>query len=337
MKKPWIPMELLKESSIFITGASGLIGSVMAEYLLKINESCRLGLHLLLLVRNKNKLPLEILREEEKGTIEIIEGDVCKIPEIKGAIDYIVHGASITESRMMVEKPVEVIRTNLEGTLNCLELARKKNIKSMIYLSTMEVYGFTEEEMLLTEEKVQYLNPLVLRSSYPESKRMAENLCVSYAKEYGVPARIIRLAQTFGHGVKENDTRVFAEFARCAKKGQDICLKTDGMSKRMYLDTGDAARAVLTVLLKGKAGEAYNAGNKETYCSVREMAEMVASKIADGRISVQFASDENSRKQFSPPHRLLLDVSRLEALGWEATAGLKEMYLEMMEDWKGKK
>lgn len=325
---------LLRDANVLITGATGLIGSVLAEYLLEISRERQIKITLVLLVRNPAGLSGKLLREAEKGNVKVISGDVRCLPEIEGEIDYIVHGAGITESRKMVEKPVEVIRTNLDGTVGMLELARKKKVKGMVYLSSMEVYGFTEREELLTEDKVQYLNPLELRSSYPESKRMSENLCVAYADEYHVPVKIIRLAQTFGYGVKPEDTRVFAEFARCARDSRNIRLMTDGKSRRMYLDTKDASSAILTVLLKGAAGEAYNAANKDTYCSIREMAEIVASEIAGGRIRVEIDRQEGGGKKYPPTHRLMLDVSKLEALGWKPETGLRQMYVEMLREWE---
>ena len=117
-----------------------------------------------------------------------------------------------------------------------------------------------------------------VRSSYPESKRLCESLCSAYASEYGVPAKVVRLTQTFGVGVSYNDGRVFAEFARCAIEGRDIVLKTKGQTKRNYIDIDDAVNAIFTVLLKGVAGEAYNVANEDTYCSIYEMANMVAEK-----------------------------------------------------------
>mgnify|MGYP003371507589 FL=1 len=325
--------EELQDIKILITGGTGLIGSVLAERLLDMNEYFNAQNEIILLVRNKEKLSQRLLKASEEKKLTIIIGDVCEFPPVSGDLDYIIHAASITVSRMMVENPVEVIKTNLEGTINCLELGRQKKIKAMIYLSTMEVYGFTQEEMLLKENNIQYLNPLALRSSYPESKRMAENLCISYANEYGVPVKIIRLAQTFGRGVKENDTRVFAEFARCARENKDIHLATDGKSKRMYLETEDAVRAVLAVLLKGNVGEAYNAANKETYCSIKEMAEFVSKEISGDKIKIEIDKNKLEEGKFPPLHKLKLDVSKIEAMGWKPLYDLKAMYIRMMDEW----
>lgn len=335
IKESGLSIDDFNKSSVLITGATGLIGSILTKNLLALNDIYGLHMKLNLLVRNSAKLDLNVMKNSE--VVRIITGDITNLPVINEKIDYIIHGASITASKMMVENPVEVIQTNLIGTINMLELAKKCKVKSMIYLSTMEAYGFTTREEVLTEDNVQYLNPLALRSSYPESKRMSENLCVAYANEYSVPVKIIRLAQTFGRGVKSDDTRVFAEFARCAREKKDIILLTDGASKRMYLDTIDASTAIITVLLMGENSVAYNAANKDTYCSIQDMAHMVAKEIAGGDIEVKFANNDEEGKQFSPPHKLFLEVSKIEKLGWKPMAGLKEMYMKMMEEWKSYK
>lgn len=327
-----IPFDDLKNSKILITGASGLIGSVLAENLMELENELQLGIKLFIFVRNKNKINNSLKKYIKSGKFYPLIGDVTDRIGIDEKIDYIIHAASITVSKTMVENPVEVIMTNVAGTKNILDFAKKINAKSVVYLSSMEAYGFTTKDVLLDEDNVQYLNPLALRSSYPESKRMAENLCVAYSSEYGVPVKIIRLAQTFGKGVNEDDTRVFAEFARCAKSGNDIVLKTDGSSKRMYLDVFDAASAIVTVMLKGENGAAYNAANKDTYCSIAEMAKMVADEIAGGKIKVCFQYNSNN-SCFPPAHKFFLDTSKIESLGWRADIGLMMMYEGMIENW----
>ena len=171
-----------------------------------------------------------------------------------------------------------------------------------------------------------------VRSCYPEVKRLCENMCAGYVSQYGVPAKIIRLTQTFGEGVKYDDKRVFAEFARCAVEGRDIVLKTKGETRRNYLYTDDAAEAILTVLDKGVAGEAYNAANEDTYCSIREMAELVAGKCSGGKIKVRIEETDSTKLGYAPTLHMNLDTGKLQALGWHPTIGLEEMYNRLIAD-----
>lgn len=323
----------LAQKKFLVTGATGLIGKVFATKVLKLSVTEHLFIKVYLLVRNKTKLSAYLLDQERLGNVSIIESDICDFIDNFPAVDYIVHCASITDSKMMVDHPIELIKTNVCGTLNMLENAKNVGVKSFIYLSSMEAYGFSQEEILLNEEKMQYLNPLEIRSCYPESKRMCENICISYAAEYGVPTRILRLAQTFGAGVARDDKRVFAEFARCVLQKKNIKLLTAGTSCRMYLDVEDAVIAILSVLLNGENGIAYNVANQKTYCSIMQMASLVAEEIGKGKIKVEKVMNENT-EFFSPTHKFYLDTSRIEMLGWKPYTDLAGMYNNMIADWE---
>ena len=212
-----------------------------------------------------------------------------------------------------------------------LELAKRKNVSGIVYLSSMEVYGAPETDEKIRENHATNLQTTEVRTSYPESKRMCESLCVAYASEYQVPAKIVRLTQTFGPGVNYNDGRVFAEFARCAIEKRNIVLHTKGETKRNYLYTLDAVMAILTVLVKGASGEAYNAANENTYCSIYEMAKLVAKEIANGEIKVEIKEEDTAKFGYAPPLKMNLDTTKLRALGWNATTNLVEMFTHLIQ------
>lgn len=325
----YIPWDKLQGQNILITGGTGLIGSTVIKALCYANIAKNLQVKIFALVRNLEKAERMLGLENE--VLHFIQGSVETLPEIDVPMDYIVHGASPTASLFFVQHPVETIQIAVQGTANLLELAKDKAVKSFIYLSSMEVYGAPQADTLIPETQGCTLDSMVVRSCYPIAKRLCENLCASYAQEYRMPAKVIRLAQTFGPGVLKDDKRVFAEFARDAMEGKDIILQTSGSSKREYLYTADAATAILTVLLKGQNGEAYNAGNPETYCSIVDMAQLVAEQVALGNIKVCFVGTENhDTSKYSPSHHLHLDVSNLEKLGWKPTKPMKEMYLRLI-------
>lgn len=326
----FIDWNSLENSNILITGATGLIGRCLISGILEYNERNAAGIHIIALVRDEKKASDIWGEAVDKGEIELLKGDVLEPVKYDGKVDYVIHGASETSSRAFVEKPVETIRTAIHGTENLLELAREKQVKGMIYMSSMEVYGTPPDEEPLTEDRMGYLNPLALRSSYSESKQMVENLCVAYSSEYDVPVKIIRLTQTFGPGVKGNDGRVFAQFARAAVSGEDIVLQTKGETKRMYLYTVDAATAILTILTKGEPGQAYNAANVSSYCSIKEMAELVADNFGEGKCKVVINIPDTPNTSYNPVMCVNMDVTRLEKLGWHATADLTEMYRRML-------
>ena len=326
----FIDWHKLDNKTVFVTGATGLIGYTFVSALLYRNLIYNSNIKVIALVRNITKAREKFAEQlKQNANIEFVVGDVENVPAINEDIDYIVHGANPTASSYFVEKPVETINMAVFGTMNILQLAKEKNVEGMVYLSSMEVYGAPHTDNLIPETQGTTVDTMSVRSCYPEAKRLCEALCASYADEYKVPAKVIRLAQTFGPGVPENDNRVFAEFIRCAKNKQDIVLQTAGTSKRCYLYTADAATAVLAILLNGEVGEAYNAANKETYCSILEMAELVAHEIANDEIKVVIKENIDINRGFSPTHKLNLETIKLKNLNWEATFNLLDMYKRM--------
>lgn len=226
----------IKNSTILVTGGTGLIGSTLINSLVYADIKKNYDIKILALVRNVKKAE-KIFSEQLKAeqNLEFVQGSIEEIPEIKENIDYIIHCASPTASSFFIEYPVETIKTAVQGTINVLELAKEKKIKGMVYLSSMELYGKIEKDEFVSESELGYIDPLNIRSCYPESKRMCENLCACYAAEYEVPVYQVRLAQTFGPGISYEDKRVFAMMARKAIEGKDIILQTKGTSKHPFL------------------------------------------------------------------------------------------------------
>lgn len=316
-------------SKILVTGATGLIGQCLVKKLIADGNS------VIAIVRNKEK-SIEILGNENEN-LQYIVGDVTTFKPQKYNIDYIIHGASQTASKAFVDEPVETIMTALKGTQNMLEVAKLSNIKGFVYLSSMEVYGYPTTDEKINESHNTNIDPMIVRSCYPESKRMCESLCTSYCSEYGVPATVLRLTQTFGPGVKYDDARVFAEFARCVIENRNIVLKTKGETKRSYLFIEDAVAAILSVMYNGISGEAYNAANESTYCSIFEMANMVAKRFGESNIKVVIEQNENDNNGYAPTLHMNLDTSKLRKLGWEPQVDLETMFRLMIDDMKKNK
>ena len=313
--------EELKNSKVLVTGATGLIGQALVRKLLDS------GSEVIAIVRSMEKA-INIFGAN--APVTFLVNDVTALEVKKYDIDYLVHAASNTSSKAFINDPVGVINTAIEGTRRTLEIARLSGLKGYVYLSSMEVYGTPTTDEKIDELHSTNLDTMKPRSAYPESMRMCENLCVSYVSQYGVPAKVVRLTQTFGPGVQYNDGRVFAEFARCAIEGRDIVLHTKGQTKRNYLYTEDAMEAILTVLIKGAVGEAYNAANEETYCSIYEMAELVASECACGKIKVVIDEKDTSSFGYAPTLHMNLDTQKLRELGWKPSLNIVDMYSEMI-------
>ena len=326
-----IPWQEMQNKAIFITGATGLIGSMLIRTLSAANVEHDLNIRIIIHGRTNKKT--EALARENGA--EYIISDIrepISTASLLQTIDYIFHCAAITNSATMVANPVDVITTAVNGTNNTLKLAAERNCKSYVYLSSMEVYGYTELQEV-NESNLGYLDLTNPRSSYPVSKRGCEALCAAYNSQYNVPVKIARPAQTFGAGTPKDDTRVFAQFARSALSGSDIELHTEGNSRGNYCYTADAISGLLTILLKGKNNETYNIAN--TSATIREMAELVAKDICDGKIkTVVNIPKDISKRGYAPAAGHTLNTDKLKTLGWKPKYELDDMYKRMLDDWK---
>lgn len=306
-------MSVFDGKTILVTGATGLIGKLCVKSLLNSGYNTQV----IALVRDEEKAK-NIFGESKRLTYLV--QDINQRINTTRRVDYIIHAASTTSSKDFVEKPVETIYTAINGSRNILEFAKNKRLEGMVYLSSLEIYGVNEKENI-KEEDYGYIDILNPRSSYSESKKMVETMCISYGTEYGVPVKIARLAQTFGAGVSISDNRVFAQFAKAIINKENIILHTKGETKRNYCYTTDSVRGIFTILTKGENNNAYNVANENSYCSISETAHLLENEYT----KVEYKIDEVNRG-YNPTVKIALNTEKLNALGWEAKVDLKEMF-----------
>jgi nucleoside-diphosphate-sugar epimerase len=322
----------LRNSAILITGATGMIGFALVRALSAVNKKYGLGVKILATGRDTKKAKPLV---HEYGA-EFFPHDIREPLAVVGRVDYIFHCAAVTKSSEMAENPVGVSETSLKGTMNMLSLAREKRTKSMVYLSSMEIYGITDPAMpFVTEDDLGTIDIKSPRNCYPESKRMCEYLCNAYFAQHSVPVKTARLAQTFGAGAAKDDPRVFAQFARSAVAGENIVLHTEGESRGNYCYLSDAVRGLFFLLLKGENGEAYNIANPGASVTIREMAELLAHEVCGGEVSIIVdLTTDIEKRGYAPDVNRRLSTEKIEKLGWKTKYGLAEMYTRMIADWR---
>ena len=323
----FIDWEKFKGTTMLISVSTGLIGSNLVNAVSFNNNEKNLGINLILPVRN-----VSVAKDQFAWAgADIMPYELGTKLQINTPVDYIIHLASPTSSKYFTENPVDTMAANIEGYRSLLDWAVVHPVKKFIGLSTMEVYGFPDKGHKVKENELGSFETMNVRNSYPVAKIACEALCNSYCVQYGVPAVILRSTQTFGPGVKYNDGRVFAQFMRCAVEKNNIVLKSAGLTERPYLYTADAVTAILVSLLKAKPGEAYTVANPETYCSIKDMAQMIADEIACGQIEVVFDIAEDPEKLgYAGTLFMDLDVEKIENLGWKPSIGLKQMFERMI-------
>lgn len=324
----FVPWGELDGKTVAVTGGTGLIGGFLVDALLERAHSFGEDIRVVLLARNP-KRALERFCSERCSAVHW-DASGPTVPSVDA--DYVIHLACDTSSDGFLSRPVETISTVVDGAKSMLEYARTTGARVCL-ASTMEVYASGGPNPL-AEDAGGALDAMNPRNSYPEAKQLSEALAAAYAAEYGVPACVARLCQTFGAGVRRDDGRVFAEFARRCLAGEDIVLLTPGEKRNMYLSVQDAALALVLLALKGETGLAYNVASESTFCSVREMAEAVAERFGGGRTEVRVEVDPEAARRFRAPGSINQDTSRLRALGWVPTGDLMDIYGQMIGDWK---
>ena len=311
--------------SFIITGATGLIGSIMVKSFNLRNEKYGSNINMFLPVRNIERAKSLL------GNSDNIHFSETSIEDFNKNLqaDYIIHGASPTKSKFFIEKPVETLDTALLGTRNLLEMAKRANVKSFVYLSSMEMYGTMNSDNV-TEKDLGYIDPLNVRSSYSEGKRICELYSYSYCKEHGIPVKIGRIAQTFGAGISKEENRVYKVFADSILNGEDIVLKSRGTTKINFSYTTDTVLGLLYILQNGRDGEAYNIVGDKTNMTILDSAKWLVEEFGQGRSKVIIdVPKENTG--FAPDNEMVLSNKKLKDLGWSCKYDLKSGYRRLLD------
>ena len=309
-----IRWEKLRDKTVMVTGASGMIGTYAVGTLLHLNDTRHLGVKVLGVVRNAKKIPDDIRQHPDFQTVV---HDVTQPFALEGGVDYIIHAASPASPLIMKDKPVETIAANTLGTFYTLALAKEKGAQGYLYISSREIYGQpSPEQEFFYEDTYGFVDPLNARSCYPEGKKAAETMCVSYRQEYGVNAAIARLAHTYGPFMSIDDGRVQADFLRNVLLGENIVLKSQGTAVRTYTYIADAMDGLFRVLLNGE-DIVYNIGDENGKVSIRELAELLVGLRPEAHLRLVFDIPEGGTQGTAPFTAGILSSGRIRAIGWQ--------------------
>lgn len=326
-----ISWESFAERSFLIIGASGMIGSFMVDVLMQANQKFLLNMDVYAMGRNKERLVHRFSPYVSEKNFYLQIGDITEpLPETL-VVDYLIHGASNTHPKAYATDPIGTIMTNLVGTEVVLKHAVATKAKRVLFLSTVEVYGENRGDVeLFAEDYCGYIDCNTLRAGYPEGKRVSEALCQAYIAKYGIDIVIPRLSRAFGPTMLLSDTKASSQFILNAVRGEDIVLKSEGTQHFSYIYVGDAVASLLYLLQHGENGEAYNvAGGASFDLYLKELATDLA---AIGGAKVVFElPDEIEQKGFSKASKALLDITKIEALGWRALFDKEESLSHTVE------
>ncbi len=239
-------------------------------------------------------------------------------------IDYCIHLASKANPVAYISDPVGTITTNVIGTNNILyALLPQRSLKKIVYASTVEAYGQHNHDDAISEDIFGAIDPQVIRSCYPLSKSCSENLCLSYAEQYGLPVSVTRLAYIYGAGDDIEDPKVITSFMNDIKNGNNIVLKSAGLQGRTYCYVKDAVFGLFIALLNGESKKVYNISSMSNRTTVRDIADKIVELFGDVDQKVELvAASDDDKKQFSLIQNNILDNTAIKKIGYEETVDI---------------
>lgn len=326
-----IQWDKLKNKNVLITGATGMLASYIGFFLIYLNNKLNLNIKLVFLARNKKKL-IDIYGNALEN-INCLEQDVCSSIEFHEDINYIIHAAGNASPFYIVNDPVGVIDANVQGTKNILEFARFANPENIVFTSTREVYGDCKDKKIITENDMGVIDPMISRSCYPESKRLAESMFMAYHKKHNIKFNILRIAHCYGPGMQvEGDGRVMADFLNDALNKQEIFLKSSGEAERAFCYITDAVSGIFRVLLQGENTNVYNLSNENEPIRIIDLAKLIQ-KISKNGKDVKIISEKDN-SGYTNYHRTALCTEKIKKLGWREYVKLEDGLIRTLKSFE---
>ena len=315
-----LPWDRLSSHRVLVTGATGLIGSIVADVLAA--ESGEHGFEVTAMSRSMGDLERLFGERARAGDISLIEHDVNDPVDL--GCDTVIHLASNTHPRLYQSDPIGTIEANVIGLGNLLDMVSSNPGGRFVFASSVEIYGQNRGDVeLFDEQYCGYIDCNTVRAGYNEGKRVGEALCQAYGAQLGVDFVIPRLSRVYGPSLRHDDSKAMSQFLSKAAAGEDIVLKSKGDQLYSYCYSADAASAILFLLFNGVSGEAYNvSGPKDSDVTLRGIAEKLAG-IAGTNVVFQIP-EQSEAAGYSKATKALLDTRKISDLGWSPRYGLDE-------------
>jgi len=293
---------------IVLTGGAGFLGSHLCRALLERGDE-------VIAVDNLVTGTFDNIADLTRGRgFTFIEHDVVEPLFIDGAVDAVMHFASPASPADFARIPIPIMKVGSYGTHNTLGLARAKGARYLL-ASTSEVYG----DPLVHPQTEDYwgnVNPIGPRAIYDEAKRFSEAMTMAYHRTHDVDVRIVRIFNTYGTHMRDDDGRVVSNFLVQALAGKPLTVQGDGSQTRSFCYVDDEIRGILALLDSDHVGPV-NIGNPDEY-KVMQLAE-AALEITGSRSEIHFVplpADDPTRR------RPDITLAR-ELLAWEPEIGLR--------------
>ena len=303
-----------------ITGGAGFIGSHLAEKLIARGDQVVIFDNLSTGSANNLSSIKEKIKFEEGNIL-----DKSVIDKLVAESDYVVHLAAALGVFNIVNKPLESLKTNLQGSEIVLEACNKYR-KPVLVASTSEIYGKNDKVPLNEEDDRIIGHPLKSRWSYSEAKAVDESLAYFYYLENKLPIRIVRFFNTVGPRQVGHYGMVVPRFVSAALKNEPLSVYGSGDQIRCFCHVSDAVRGLLLVMDSDKAvGEVFNVGNDQQI-SIMELAKKVIEITGSKSIIEKIAYEKAYPQGFEDMQRRVPDISKIkQVLGWSPEINLDQI------------
>jgi UDP-glucuronate decarboxylase len=307
---------------LLITGGAGFLGYYLVQVPLAWNDAHPGEPPILVTVLDNyfRDAPIWLKELERRPEVDLMVHDVRgPLPDQMGDFGYVIHAAGIASPTYYRAHPIETMDANINGLRTLLDYARQRleaglNMEGFLFYSSSEIYGDPAADAIPTPETYRgYVSCTGPRACYDESKRYGETLCVNFARQHGIPVTVARPFNNYGPGMKITDGRVIADFFRDALAGRDLLLLSDGSPTRTFCYVSDAITGYYRVLLRGRAGEAYNIGVDSPEISMLALAETVAGlagELFEHQVKVARGRSAETDYLVDNPNRRCPDITK---------------------------
>jgi nucleoside-diphosphate-sugar epimerase len=338
-----LPWEELNGKTVLISGANGYVPAYFVHAFMVRNDLYGENIRVIALCRSEERAKERFAEYLNRGDFALRIQDVCSpMDDVVEPIHYLIHAASPAGVRNSNIDPVATFNAIVMGCSNMLGLCVRSRAEGFLFLSSIDIYGKSCAAERFSETSHGVLDPMNPRNVYACGKRAAETLCASYHAHHGAPVVVARPSQICGPGIALNDGRLHADFISQMLGGDVIVLKGDGSAKRTFIYIADAVTGMLTALLKGTQGEAYNIVNENGEATVLELAELMASLVSNRKIEIVFDYGKRGTPEVVYAASCVTGSSeKLWALGWRPQLALRDLCRRTMgyyglrtEGWK---
>lgn len=334
--------------TVIVTGCAGFLGFYLTSYLARYADVLKLKKLICLdtfLLGEPAWLSALSDKANERLHIEKFDVSIDRISDVPGAdgAGYVIHGASIASPTFYRKYPVVTIDANIWGLRQILDFYReRKSLKGLLFFSSSEIYGDPEKSAIPTDEeyrgRVSCHGP---RACYDESKRFGETLCWVYANEFGMPLTVARPFNNYGPGMRLDDRRLPADFAKAVLEGRDLVILSDGSPTRTFCYVADAVAGYFLCLLHGRY-DYFNIGINKPEIMVRELAAVYQRQGKDvlgygGAVQYQ-TSDDPAYLEDNPNRRCPVISKAQRVLDYEPKVLVEEgvnRYLRFLKEGAG--